>query len=204
MRPAIYVTLAVALAACSPAPPPATKASLPPPVKILQFYAWPAMIARGDRTLLCYGVEGAALVRLDPALEEIGPSRARCINAKPAVSTRYTLYAKSRTGEEVSQQIEVVIDPHQRSTVSSASQSGGLILFFSAGVHGKVPQGTEVPLCYGVKGAAAVSLSPPVMSLVPSDGICFQVTPSATTDYVLTATSPSGDKDTEAVRVIVE
>ncbi len=206
MKPSAVVGCAFALAAaCSTAPPPPeTKVSQPAPAKILQFYASPATIAKGDRTLLCYGVEGAASVRLDPAVEEIAPSRTRCVEAKPAASTKYTLYAKSRTGEEVSQQIEVVIDPKMRRAVADVGASGGLILFFAAGVQSKVAKGAQVPLCYGVKGASSVSLSPPVVALTPSERICFQVSPQASTNYVLTAISASGEKDSETVRLIVE
>ena len=206
MKPGALASCAFALAACSTAPPPPeNKVSQPAPAKILQFYASPATIAKGDRTLLCYGVEGAASVRLDPTVEEIAPSRTRCIEAQPAISTKYTLYAKSRTGDEVSQQIEVLIDPKmRRAAAGPGAGGGGLILFFSAGVQGKVAKGAQVPLCYGVKGASSVSLSPPVVTLTPSERICFQVNPQASTNYVLTATSASGEKDTETVRLIVE
>jgi hypothetical protein len=197
-----FLPLAVFFAAgCSQTPPVPAKSSESAPAKILQFYASPATIARGDRTLLCYGVEGAASVRLDPPVDQIAPSRTRCIEAKPSASTKYTLYAKGRAGDEVSQQVEVIIDPK---LAPSAPVSGGLILFFASSVQGKVPKGSPVSLCYGVKGASSVSMSPPVAGLVPSDRICVQVRPAATTNYVLTATSASGEKDSEAVRVVVE
>ena len=209
MKRSALAGCAFALAACSTAPPPPEpKVSQPAAARILQFYASPVTIAKGDRTLLCYGVEGAASVRLDPAVEEIAPSRTRCIEAKPAASTKYTLYARNQNGDEVSQHIEVVIDPKlpraAADTGAGAGAGGGLILFFSAGVQGKVAKGAQVPLCYGVKGASAVSLSPPVMALTPSERICFQVSPQKSANYVLTAVSASGEKDTETVRLIVE
>ena len=95
-------------------------------------------------------------------------------------------------------------DPKMRRAAADTGAGGGLILFFAAGVQGKVPKGAPVQLCYGVKGASSVSLSPPVMALTPSERICFQVSPQTSTTYVLTATSASGEKYTETVRLIVE
>ena len=187
-------------AACSqPSAQPESKQAQPAPAKITQLYASPAAIARGDRSLLCYGVEGAASVRLEPAVEELAPSRARCIEVKPQASTKYTLYAKNRAGAEVSKEVEIAIDPKMK----KAATASGLILFFAASSP-KVPKGLPVTLCYGVKGASAVSVSPPVQTLAPSERLCFQATPQTSTSYVLTATSAAGAKDTETVRVTVE
>jgi hypothetical protein len=202
-RIAPVVALCV-LAGCSGEPAhEVKKTEAPAPPAITQFYASPATIAKGDHTLVCYGVEGAASVRLEPAVEEIAPSRARCIEVTPAASTKYTLYAKSRDGAEISQQIEVTIDPKRQRAAGPSPRQGGLILFFSA-AQTKVPKGGPATLCYGVKGAASVVLTPPVETLVPSERICFQARPETSTAYVLTATSASGEKDTGTVRVTVE
>jgi hypothetical protein len=161
------------------------------------------VIAKGDKALLCYGVQGAASVRLDPAVEEIAPSRARCVEAKPETTAKYTLYVKNAAGVEISKEIEVVVDPKLPRETAKAGQ-GGLILFFTA-MAAKVPKGMPATLCYGVKGATSVTLTPPAeMSLNPSERLCFQTKPPATTTYTLTATSATGAKDTETVRITVE
>ncbi|MGO9097044.1 MAG: hypothetical protein ACLQGV_17710 [Bryobacteraceae bacterium] len=46
----------------------------PPPefgseVKILQFYASPSVVAKGQQAILCYGVANAKTVRLEPTTE---------------------------------------------------------------------------------------------------------------------------------------
>lgn len=181
------------------------EATAPPEAAIIQFYASPTAIAPGDHALLCYGVENAASVRLEPPVEDITPSRTRCVEVKPAASTKYTLFAKSKLGVEISRQTEVTIDPKlPRASAPSAGQGGGgLILFFTA-LAPKVPKGMPATLCYGVKGAASVSLNPAVQQLEPRDKLCFQVRPEATTTYTLTATSASGVKDTETLRITVE
>jgi hypothetical protein len=178
------------------------KPSGPSPAAILQFYASPGVIAKGDKALLCYGVEGAASVRLEPAIEDITPSRARCVEAKPEATAKYTLLAKNSAGAEISKEIEVVVDPKLQSEKAKAGQ-GGLILFFTP-LAPKVAKGAQATLCYGVKGAVSVSLNPPVQVLKPSDKLCFQTRPEVTTTYTLTATSASGAKDTESLRIAVE
>ena len=201
MRSAVAALMLFA-GACSSPPTEAKRTAAPAaPASITQFYASPAAIAKGDRTLLCFGVEGAASVRLDPAVDEIAPSLARCIEVTPAATTQYTLFAKNRAGVEVSRQIEVTIDP--KAVRQAPSARGGLILFFTA-MQGKVPRGAMATLCYGVKGAASVKLSPAVLALVPSERLCFQVKPEATTTYALTASAANGAKDSETVRIIVE
>lgn len=200
---------ALALAACSPAPEPKPAApAKPSAASITQFYASPATVGRGGRSLLCYGVEGAAAVRLEPPVEEIAPSLARCIEVKPTATTSYKLIAANRAGEEVAQSLTLTVDPKIAAgsgapASSSSSSNGGLILFFTA-MQGKVAKGMPVTFCYGVKGAATVAISPAVQALVPSERMCFQARPEASGTYVLTATSAGGDRDTETVKITVE
>jgi predicted phage tail protein len=174
------------------------------PAAITQFYVSPATIAKGDRALLCYGVEGAVAVRLDPPVDEITPSLARCLEVTPTATSTYTLFASNRAGVAVSKAVQVIVDPKmRRANARVATGSGGLILFFTA-PQNKVKKGAPVTLCYGVKGAATVSVTPAVQALTPSERICFQTTPEATTSYVLTAKSADGGTDTETARIVVE
>src|SRR5688572_29998318 len=48
-------------------------------LKMLMFYANPPVVAKGDRTLLCYGVAGAKSVRIEPDVEGLGPALSRCV-----------------------------------------------------------------------------------------------------------------------------
>src|SRR5579885_3792010 len=43
-------------------------------LKILAFYASPATIGPGEKTLLCYGANNAATVQIEPPVGEIAPS----------------------------------------------------------------------------------------------------------------------------------
>ncbi len=71
-------------------------------VKILQFYAARGEIRKGDRVIVCYGVENAKALRLDPAIEEVEPSPVRCFNAFPKRTTTFKLTATGKDGREVS------------------------------------------------------------------------------------------------------
>jgi hypothetical protein len=85
------------LAACSPKPAPAPPAKAAP-VKITQFYASPAEAARGEKTLLCYGVENAKAVWLSPPRRELSAALSRCVDIEPTETTTYTLTAEGDGG----------------------------------------------------------------------------------------------------------
>jgi len=79
--------------------------SLPPDygstVKILQFYASPEVLNKGERAILCYGVANARTVRIEPEVEPVWPALSRCFNVAPQKDTRYTLTAESADGKRV-------------------------------------------------------------------------------------------------------
>ncbi len=86
----------------------------PPPefgseVKILQFYASPMVLAKGQQAILCYGVANAKTVRLEPAAEGIRPSLNRCLYVAPQRDTRYTLTAEGANGKRVTESLEIQV-----------------------------------------------------------------------------------------------
>ncbi len=76
-------------------------------LKILTFYASPAIVEGGERTLLCYGVAGAKSVRIEPAVELVSPALSRCIEIRPRQETRYVLTAEDGQGKTVKQETVV-------------------------------------------------------------------------------------------------
>jgi len=80
-------------------------------VKILSFYASPAAVRPGERTLVCYGVANARNVAIEPPIDRVWPSIARCIEARPRKNTTYKLTATDENGRSVTQSIE--IDVHR-------------------------------------------------------------------------------------------
>jgi hypothetical protein len=66
--------------------------------EILNFYAMPGRIHRGDQAQLCYGVSNAKTIRIDPPVEGVWPSLNRCMNISPKKDTTYTLTAQDVAG----------------------------------------------------------------------------------------------------------
>lgn len=66
--------------------------------EILNFYAMPGRIHRGDEAQLCYGLSNAKTVTIDPPLEGVWPSLNRCINISPKKDTTYTFTAHDAAG----------------------------------------------------------------------------------------------------------
>ncbi len=66
--------------------------------EILQFYASPGVIRRGETAQLCYGVSNAKTVRLEPQSNAVWPSFSRCVDVAPSKDTTYTLTAEDTGG----------------------------------------------------------------------------------------------------------
>jgi|ERR1700685_1754770 hypothetical protein len=66
--------------------------------EILNFYALPGVIHRGDEAQLCYGVSNAKTIKIDPPVESVWPSLNRCLNISPKKDTTYTLTAQDAAG----------------------------------------------------------------------------------------------------------
>jgi len=65
---------------------------------ILNFYASPGEIGRGETAQLCYGVSNAKAVRIEPQTSAVWPSYSRCVNVAPKKDTTYTLTAEDAAG----------------------------------------------------------------------------------------------------------
>jgi hypothetical protein len=66
--------------------------------EILNFYALPGRIHRGDEAQLCYGVSNAKTIQIDPPVEGVWPSLNRCMSISPNKDTTYTLTAQDAAG----------------------------------------------------------------------------------------------------------
>ncbi|HWG59482.1 MAG TPA: hypothetical protein VN661_10600 [Candidatus Acidoferrales bacterium] len=67
---------------------------------ILNFYASPATVKRGDSAQLCYGVSNTKSVKLDPQVNAVWPSYSRCVGVSPRKTTTYTLTATDASGNK--------------------------------------------------------------------------------------------------------
>lgn len=76
---------------------------------ILNFYASPGTINRGETTQLCYGVSKAKTVDLEPQSNPVWPSAARCVDVSPTRDTTYTLTIHDSSGNAKTATVEVKV-----------------------------------------------------------------------------------------------
>jgi len=68
--------------------------------EILNFYAYPGVIQRGDLTTLCYSVSNAKSVTLEPQSNAVWPAFEGCVSVSPKKTTTYTFTATDATGNK--------------------------------------------------------------------------------------------------------
>ena len=78
-------------------------------LKILDFYASPPTVRRGERSLVCYGVNAAKSVRIEPAVEELHPVISHCFSVSPGKSTEYKLFAEDYAGHVVTASLTIAV-----------------------------------------------------------------------------------------------
>ncbi len=81
-------------------------------LKILNFYASPGAIRRGQRALICYGVNQAERVRMEPPVEQLHPALSHCLEVSPLRDTAYKLIAEDRDGHVVTETLSIKVAPY--------------------------------------------------------------------------------------------
>lgn len=76
---------------------------------ILNFYAAPGAVRRGDSFQLCYGVSNANDVKLDPPVGNMWPSLSRCLSVTPKKTATYTLTATDAAGHAKTASLTVTV-----------------------------------------------------------------------------------------------
>ena len=194
MRAIPLETALLLLASCGGTPKPAVSESKPTgiPVKITQFYANPPTIPKGGKGLLCYGVESAASVRVEPPVEKLSPALTRCFEVTPATTTTYKLIAEGRSGGSAESTATV--------TVGAAQP----VLFDLAISSTKVKSGELVSFCFQSKNASSVKGSPGKFQKggnARKD--CLIDQPTKTTTYEIVVSNADGLSDTASMTVEV-
>jgi hypothetical protein len=80
-------------------------------LRITKFYASPGVIRPGGQATICYGVNGAKKVRIEPPVEEVWPALSRCLQVTPRKDTEYKLIAEGAAGRSVSQSFVLKVAP---------------------------------------------------------------------------------------------
>ena len=173
-------TLGLALWSCSRTPT--------APVKITQLRVTPAFIPKGVPGKLCYGVENAVKVDLNPAVEELLPSQERCIDIAPAQTTTYTLTALGADGSKASKSIDVRVgNPPPRLSDLSVTPT-------------EVKRGGQVEVCFTAENARNIKVSKG--KLTPGKN-CLTDRPNKTTTYKVTVFGADREQDSGTVTVTV-
>ena len=159
-------------------------------VRITQFYAISGEMTDAERNTICYGVENAKSVRMEPPVEHVWPTAARCFWVAPRQDTEYRLIADGFDGSQRTESFVVHVKPAPPS------------ILFLAVSHKEIQNGDAVTFCYGVTHAKAVRLDPVGWSLAPTAKNCARFYPHATTKFTLVA-SGSGNPDTDQFTVKV-
>jgi hypothetical protein len=176
----LAAVLGVVVSGCSRTPP--------APVKITQFRITPTLIPKGISGKLCYGVENAVKVDLNPPVEALLPSPERCIDIAPAQATAYTLTAQGADGSKVSKSLDVRVgNPPPRLSDLSATPTG-------------VKRGSQVLVCFKAENARDIKVSKG--KLTPGKN-CLTDRPTKTTSYKITVFGADREEDSGTVTVIV-
>ena len=186
------VLVCLLLAGCSGKQDDLSAKSVNLAAKITQFYASPSVVPKGEKALVCYGVESASSVSLEPAVEKLTPALTRCFEVRPEVTTTYKLTAVGRDGAPVTQSVTVQV-------------GGARPKFNDLSVNkAKVRAGEEVQFCFAASNATSVQGSPgKFMSGGKTSKDCLVDKPSKTTTYTITIRNAQGMEDSASMRVEV-
>jgi len=161
-------------------------------VRIVQFYARSGVVVEGEQNLICYGVENAKEVWMEPTVETLYPTRNRCFFHEPRQDTTYTLTAVGYDGARTSATFQVRVEPAPPA------------ILFLAQSHKEIHGGDAVTVCYGVAHATSVRLEPIGWTLAPSSRNCTRLYPHATTAFTLVAAGEGGRTDRQKFTVTVK
>jgi hypothetical protein len=164
-----------------------------PKVRITQFYSPKPTIPKGEKGMLCYGVENAKSVRLDPPEVELTPSFTKCVEIDPKGPTKYTLIAEGAEGATDQQTVEV-------------KTGGTRVSIKEIWVNSlAVKAGEKVQVCVTAPGAVTFEANPgtPIPDRSPAKG-CIEDRPRQTTTYRVSVAGSAGDTDEGEVTVKVK
>jgi hypothetical protein len=180
-RPAIAAAVLVSVVwSCSRTPS--------APVKITQFRITPELIPKGITGKLCYGVENAARIDLNPPVEALLPATERCIDITPAQATTYTLTAYGADGSKISKSLDVRVgNPPPRLSDLSATPT-------------EAKRGSQVTVCFKAENARDIKVSKG--KLTPGKN-CLTDRPKKTTSYKVTVFGVDREQDSGTVTVTV-
>jgi hypothetical protein len=160
--------------------------------RITQFWAVDTRLPRGETTRICYGVENASAVRIEPDVKRLYPALTYCFEIAPQRTTTYTLTAQDADGSTAMQSVTVRLGP-PRARILEVSVN-----------KLQVAAGERVVVCYKARNATSAGIHPGQFVTSRSlEHACVEDFPRVTTAYTVTIAGVGGQKDTEKVTVQV-
>lgn len=198
MRAFLLTATALAIVGCSTSPAPQRKPVEKPVagVKILQFYASAGEVDAGTPVTMCYGVENARSVRIEPPVESLKPAINRCFSVTPNRTSTYTLIAEGDDGGSATATFRINVKGR------SAARPEMIQLFGSSA--SEIQSGQPVTLCYTVEGAESLRIDPLVHTLKDFHSGCVLVRPNESTVYTLTASAADGRTESRKLTITVK
>ncbi len=198
LLPSVFAALILTGCSDRPSPKPSPEPVPAGGVRILQFYARAAETEAGAPVLVCYGVENARSVRINPPVETLKPAYSRCFTVSPGRDTTYTLIAEGPGGKTASSSITIKVKAK-----SPARQEAEMIQLFTSSST-EVQPGGPVTLCYSIDGADTVRIEPNVPELRNRRQGCVLARPVETTTYTLTAGTSAGRTERRQLSITVK
>ena len=180
----------------------ASQAAPAPSVRITHFYAGPPVIEPGQTATVCYGVENAREVRLDPPVEPVRPLYHRCFQVSPRRDTTYTLEAVGADGRTARASFQIKVAPARRPPRSPSPPAPPPLITEFVATPAEVAPGERTTVCYQVAAGATIRLRPDV-ERPPGPRACFSLTPRETTTFSLVASEPGGRTETRTLVITV-
>lgn len=162
-------------------------------LKIIMFYGTPPVLLKGETASICFGVQNAASVRIEPPIATLRPTLNRCLEASPAADTRYTLTARDASGHEVSESFVL--------KVSRPAAPAPRIEYFRVDQSSSTKDGKLYKLCFAASNAELVSIEPPAFPPRKLALGCFPALPTKATGYTLTVTGAGGRQVSKSLTI---
>jgi hypothetical protein len=160
-------------------------------VKIVLFYPVQKMIPRGARGRLCYGVENAVKLELDPPVDDVYPAVSRCFEISPAKNQRKTTYTLTAYGKDGSKETK-------SAEVTNGAPAPRLYDLWVNSIE--VHRGEAVKVCFKVENAQRVKVS---HGALEAGANCLTDNPTRNTTYKVTALGGDNQIDSGTVTVKV-
>lgn len=167
--------------------------------KVTEFKVRPNRIKTGEPVTLCFKVENASRIDIEPGIAKNRPvdSFGPCVQQRPRSTTTYTIIAFNDSGLK-SQPGQDTVTVEEPQPLKHAR-----ILFFQPTPQ-KIKRGERVRLCYGVTDANTTSISPAPGEVPSAEKNCVDQAPRQSTTYTLKTTGEDNKPETLSESVTVE